>query len=394
MIRKNFLVLARWSWTIALYVAAAWAGVFIADQWRKNEMPVAVGLDVDSRERTVRTLDLYPWTGWQVQSNFHHKGDMPYEEQTYHDYDVSTSRLGFFDADVLNIAPKRPCERRIVLIGGSGAQGWGARSNADTIARRLEAHLAAGSEATGLTTRVFNLAMGSSISYQNFIALNRFGHVIEPDLIVSYSGRNDYRIPEDNGNDGYYFFNEVLALSEVVRRSEGTGFVRWLSDMFPNLMERTALGQSLRILHDYSRVAVDAREEYNKHMGFDGLSAEEFRRLVVVANHMNALRSIKRDFQGIPIALVWQAVLPEELSRSWFAREGTSDFYERNFAELKKGLASYVNDDWLFLDAHQYLKGRSENTGTHLGNVGQDVVARFIADGIAPWIGRNRNGCL
>jgi hypothetical protein len=293
---------------------------------------------------------------------------------------------------VQNVAPKAACERRIILTGGSGAQGWGARSNADTIARRLETHLAAASEATGVTVKVFNLAMGSSISHQNFIALNRFGHLIEPDLIVSYSGRNDYRIPEDNKNDGYYFFNQVLALSQVVRRSEGTGYVRWLSDMFPNLMERTALGQSLRMLHDYNRVTIDAREEYNKRMGFHGLSAEEFRQRVVIANHMNALRSIKRDFQGIPVALVWQAVLPDELSRSWFAR-GTPDFYERNFAELKKGLAGYVNDEWLFLDAHQHLKGRLENTGTHLGNAGQDLVARLIAESITPWIASNQNGC-
>ncbi len=116
------------------------------------------------------------------------------------------------------------------------------------------------------------------------------------------------------------------------------------------------------------------------------------RRLVVVANHINALKSIKRDFQGIPVAVVWQAVLPDELSRSWFARTAP-DFYERNFADLKKGLAGYVNDDWLFLDAHQHLKGRPENTGTHLGSAGQDLVARFIAEGIASWTARNRNGC-
>ena len=356
-------------------------------------MPVALGLDAESRQRTIRTLDLYPWTGWQVQSDFHHRGDMPHEEQPYHDYDRTTGRLGFFDVDVLNIPPKAPCEKRIILIGGSGAQGWGARTNADTIARRLEAWLKAGGEAEGFTIKVFNLAMGSSISYQNFIALNLHGHRIEPDLIVSYSGRNDYRIPEDNRNDGYYYFNELLALSQVVRRSEGTGFARWLSDTFPNLMERSALGQALRVLLDYGRLTVDAPAEYNKRMGFDSLSAEEFRRRVVVENHVNALRSIKRDFQGVPIALVWQAVLPEETSKSWFAREGTPDFYERDFADVKKELARYMNDDWLFLDAHRYTKDRPENTGTHLGNAGQDLVARFIADGIASRIGRNRNGC-
>jgi hypothetical protein len=46
------------------------------------------------------------------------------------------------------------------------------------------------------------------------------------------------------------------------------------------------------------------------------------------------------------------------------------------------------------LDAHEHMKGfPKENTGTHLGSAGQERVARFIADGIAPWIVRSRNGC-
>jgi hypothetical protein len=220
------IAIGRWLLIAGLYIGAAWVGIFIADRWRAADLPVALGLDAESRERTIRTLDLYPWTGWQVQSDFHHKGDMPYEEQPYRDYDRTTGRLGFFDVDVLNVPPKAPCEKRIILIGGSGAQGWGARTNADTIARRLETWLNPDAEAQKFTIKVFNLAMGSSISYQNFIALNLHGHRIEPDLIVSYSGRNDYRIPEDNRNDGYYYFNELLALSQVVRRSEGTGFAR------------------------------------------------------------------------------------------------------------------------------------------------------------------------
>src|SRR5688500_6430637 len=123
MIKRTVAVLARWSFATALYVGAIWLGIFGADQSRKDDQASAVGIDVAHRDRTARTLDLYPSTGWHIRSCFHRKGDLAFHEQPYHHFDVSTGRLGFFDVDVLSVASKSACERRIILPGGSGAQG-------------------------------------------------------------------------------------------------------------------------------------------------------------------------------------------------------------------------------------------------------------------------------
>lgn len=319
---------------------------------------------------------------------------MPWESQPYRDFDVSTARLGFFDVDVLRQPSKADCERRIALIGGSGAQGWGARTNADTLARRLEFHLKADDALAGLSVNVLNLAMGASITYQNFIALNRFGHDLALDAIVSYSGRNEFVVAELNGNDGFYQFNQLLALSRVVRRSEGTGYVDWLSSMFPRLMERTGLGSGLRMRHEYGRLVKEAPAEYAARFGFDGMNSADFLERVVSANHIGALKSIKRDFGGIPIALVWQSVMRWEIDASRFATEVGSDFYEDLFRRARRSLGGYMNDDWLFIDAHGHMKGfPEEDTGTHLGNAGQDRVARLVAAEIGPWVARDRGHC-
>jgi len=382
----------------AICLAALWGGLVVFERSILKRIggfqPDAPGHDVAATERTIRTLDLYPWTGWHVQHEFRHRGTMPWESQPYNDYDVATGRLGFFDHDVLAPPDKAQCERRVVLIGGSGAQGWGARSNADTLARRLEFHLGAAPENAGLTATVVNLAMGASIGYQNFIALNRFGHALKPDVIVSYSGRNDYIVPEMNGNDGFYQFNQLLALSRVVRRNENSGLVEWLSSAFPRLMERTGLGAGLRMTNEYGRLTREAPAEYAARFGFERMSASEFLDQVVLANYVHALKSIRRDHAGVPIAIAWQAVQRWETDLSRFAKEVEPDFYERLFARARAALEGYGEGDWRFVDAHGHMKGfAEENTGTHLGNAGQDRVARLIAGEILPWIERSRGTC-
>jgi len=382
---------------VSLCIGAAWASLYVFDRWAMDWLGIVPinlpGHDLAGSGPTIRSLDLYPWTGWQAQSDFRHQGDMPWERQPHHDYHVTTGRLGFFEPDVLDVPPKGPCERRVILIGGSGAQGWGAQTNAHTIARRLEAHLSEHKALAGLQPKVFNLAMGASITYQNFIALNRWGHALQPDLIVSYSGRNDYRIVEVDRSDAYYYFSQLVALSEIVRRDTGTGFVAWLSESFPRLMEQTTVGSSLRMLSDYNRLQREAVTGYAQRLGYDRMSQAEFLERVVVGGHIQALKSIKRDFDGIPIALAWQAVHRDELAGSSFAQV-RSDFYEHNFATITAALSGYINDGWIFLDAHRYMQQfPKENTGTHLGNAGQDLVGQFIATGITPALEKTRGGC-
>ena len=73
--------------------------------------------------------------------------------------------MGFaIDFDLLNPPPKNANEFRIILIGGSGAQGWGASSTEHTMARLLEQRLNQAED--GRHYRVINMAMGSSMTHQ------------------------------------------------------------------------------------------------------------------------------------------------------------------------------------------------------------------------------------
>jgi len=43
--------------------------------------------------------------------------------------------------------------------------------------------------------------MGASHIYQNFIALNKWAHPLQPDAIISFSGHNELSIPETSRSD-------------------------------------------------------------------------------------------------------------------------------------------------------------------------------------------------
>src|SRR5208337_2260268 len=97
----------------------------------------------------------------------------------------------FIDFDLERPPAKEPNEFRIILIGGSSAQGIGGRRNAERFYTLLERDLTRSLADAGIRVRVINLAMASWVTYQNFIALNKWGHALEPDLILSFAGNND-----------------------------------------------------------------------------------------------------------------------------------------------------------------------------------------------------------
>ncbi|HTR84266.1 MAG TPA: hypothetical protein VMI56_07285, partial [Reyranella sp.] len=139
----------------------------------------------------ISSFDLYPYSGFHMQANFHH---------VLWGHDVTSGPLGFWtDVDVLHPPPKGKDEVRVILIGGSGAQGQGDHMTNDTLlAHRLQVYMA--QQRPGV--RVINMAMGGTISYQNFVALNLWAHPLQPDLIVSYSGFNEWHVPFDYGDEG------------------------------------------------------------------------------------------------------------------------------------------------------------------------------------------------
>src|SRR5262249_56978705 len=84
-----------------------------------------------------------------------------------HDYEWRFGGLGFLnDFDVRNPPPKGERELRIILIGGSGALGEGARTNEDMLYRKLEQRFADIFKDHGFHGPVGNLGAGGSGPYQ------------------------------------------------------------------------------------------------------------------------------------------------------------------------------------------------------------------------------------
>ena len=153
--------------------------------------------DEDFDEPTMRTMEYYPFTGGQIQAYKRERGKLPWSN-FYDDFDVSSGEYGFFiDFRLEAPPPKADNEIRIVLTGGSAAQGWGGRTNADMFYQLLPAKLTQELQEHGQNCKVtfVNLAMGASYIYQNFIALNKWAHPLQPDAIVSFSGGNEIAMP-------------------------------------------------------------------------------------------------------------------------------------------------------------------------------------------------------
>jgi hypothetical protein len=97
--------------------------------------------DEDADEPTMRTMEYYPFTGGQIQAYKRERGKLPWSNFN-DDFDVASGEYGFFiDFRLEAPPPKEDNEIRIVLTGGSAAQGWGGRTNADMFYQLLPTKL-------------------------------------------------------------------------------------------------------------------------------------------------------------------------------------------------------------------------------------------------------------
>lgn len=97
------------------------------------------------------------------------------------------------DADYIRRHGKHPGERLVVLTGASVVMSVGATSDENTLSAQLQRHLNEKSE--GVRYRVINIAMGSWLAYQEFVALSLFATPLDPDWIVALDGINDASAP-------------------------------------------------------------------------------------------------------------------------------------------------------------------------------------------------------
>ena len=213
--------------------------------------------DVDADEPTMRTLEYYPFTGGQIQAYKRERGKLAWSD-FYDDFDMVSGEYGFFiDFRLESPPPKQDNEIRIVLTGGSTAQGWGGRTNADMFYQLLPAKLNQELQEHGQNCKVtvINLAMASSQIYQNFIALNKWAHPLQPDAIISFSGGNEIAVPWTSKGDADQLASyQVGGFLHVPRYSASPRWLKILAQYYPGIVRRTALGSLIRLMYlpDYS----------------------------------------------------------------------------------------------------------------------------------------------
>ena len=93
------------------------------------------------------------------------------------------------ELDFSKAYPKATNERFILFTGGSAAWGVGATSDQTTVPARMEYYL--NRYQSKYKYRVFNLAMGGWIAFQEFVGLAYWGRSYDPDWVVTMDGVND-----------------------------------------------------------------------------------------------------------------------------------------------------------------------------------------------------------
>lgn len=380
-LRDSIGTLAFIIWTATIICGLYTFDYFIA--YRPGDM---IHFGGDSKTN-IYTLDLYPYTGWHIQPNFHYVGDLP-EDKAYHDYDIQSGDMGYFiDFPLKNPPAKKSGEFRIILIGGSGAHGFGARTNEDMFYRKLEKDLNERKTQDGLTFKVINLSMAGSNTYQNFIALNRFAHPLQPDMILSYSGANDFSGPalHEQRTDGFFDFTKLKKYAISTRPSEYPPLLRPFATAFPHIFNYTHFGIALKQLFP-SYFLHRAQEVYkdNRDMHYD--QTQPFLDEYAVPFYVDSLKSIKRDFDGIPIMIAWQIMQTEAdvgFKHPYIKGPLRPDFYNDMFRQAEKSLRGYRNDSWIFFNANNAVdKIQKIDFNTHLSNKGHTVLASLLADKI------------
>ena len=352
-------------------------------------------------EPTMRTMEYYPFTGGQIQAYKRERGQLPWSN-FYDDFDVASGEYGFFiDFHLEAPPPKRDNEIRIVLTGGSTAQGWGGRTNADMFYQLLPIQLNQKLQERGQSCKltVVNLAMAASHIYQNFIALNKWAHPLQPDAIISFSGHNEIAVPWMSKSDADQLTFLDSGLLQVLRYSASPRWLKTIAQYFPGIVRRTTVGSLIRFMYlsDYSK---DWQANYflsRTESSFRPMPQEEVQRRyeaavkpltlgaivdsVSIPLYEHSLESISRDFPGTPIVAVFQPIRGQ---------------WQEEYARMRIVIPQDVHDKGQydkikFYDLQKIWQENDFFPGSlvdpvHLSNKGHVLVAKYLSDALFPFV--------
>jgi hypothetical protein len=259
----------------------------------------------------------------------------------------------------------------LILIGGSAAQGWGGRTNNDMFYRQLEQRVNALLTEQHRPTRlvIINLAMGASVSYQNFIALNLWGHKLDPDAILSFSGANEFVVHYVHRTNMYYDGQFYGGFARSLRFAESPPWQKFLARYYPGLFRYSPLAQAIRTLY-LAKTTKAYQDDYATRFPPE--------KSVVIAAadlYAHALESIMRDFPRARLLLVTQPL----------AGADSSGYEAMNSATIERLKGTIPEGRLTYIDAYSYWKAHNLFPGSlvdpvHLSNTGHAMVSELLAE--------------
>ena len=352
-------------------------------------------IDETSEVTTMRTYEYYPYTENHIQAYTHEKGKLGWTN-FYDDFNVLSGDHGFFvDFNIDQPPPKRLNEYRIILIGGSAAQGWGGRTNDDMFYKLLEKELNFRLQArhSNYHVRVINLAMAGSVTLQNFLVLNKWGHNLKPDLILSFSGHNEIAVPFNTFSDSSG--SNLGGMTRASRYSESPKWLKWLASFYPGFTKYTKLSFYLNFSNlGYHQSEWNLRyflshydPDYQGNMSiaemqmrYQTLISTKHNTLndVAIPLYLRGLQSIKRDFSGIPMVIAFQPILSKN-----------DRHYDPMIKAVTEGMTNYLNSDNHIVSLQRIWElndfyNKALVDSVHLSNEGHTIVSRQLSDFIFP----------
>lgn len=360
----------------------------------------------------------------------HHQGAINTEWKSYPEgFDYQINKFGFFTDWPIDIYPKKALnEYRVVLIGGSGAQGWGAQNNEKMLYKQLEKKLNQKNNEK-FKIHVINLAMASSNAIWMREELNTYGRNLEADMILGYLGINDV---------------SGLLEGRVIHHDRPVGFVNnrfysgaigFLVRYFPIIFLKYGAAEKLEILFNVNHEKVRSLGNFNRHM-YSNLNTQNpnlFFKNVILPETVKAFKGIKRENCGIPVTVVRQVWHNPDWTRRFLknvrmleeiedsgVKKNAYDYY---WDYLKSNTHNYLNDKWYFFDAqteiwniikktssinidadtwgpnvdenqqfnfswldNKIYSGDMKSFAVHLDNLGHEIVADWISLKVLPII--------
>jgi hypothetical protein len=159
--------------------------------WRLVHAPMDTGIGIDTSFYEYRDYVVTSQPASLVLGNSKHQFEGYYGPPNCATPDGTTARfnsLGFRSPEFIGLPPKQPNEVRIIITGGSVSMSHNV-AEACTLDANLQRLLT--QRFPDKVFKIFNLGSGAWKSFQELIAIQRYGIDINPDLILALDGFND-----------------------------------------------------------------------------------------------------------------------------------------------------------------------------------------------------------